>query len=193
MTNTTIDPRIERTRAAVAAAAAELMLAEGPDSITHARVAAAANVSRTTVYKHWPERSDLLRSTVEEVGKTVPDPMEFNGELRHDIHLLLSGLATDLGDDRHERLMATMLERAQHDKTVAAVRDAMVREIHQAFHDVLTAAVAKGDLRSDIDTERAVASLAGSLIFSRLLAARDIDDQLVRAVIDDFVTTNAPR
>lgn len=188
-----IDPRIERTRAAVAAAAGELLLADGPDAITHSRVAAAADVSRTTVYKHWPERGDLLRSTLEAVGKKIPTSEQFSGDLRGDLRTLLSGLATDLNDDNRSRMMTMMLERAQHDPTVALVRDSMVCELHETIEQLLRTAIDNGELRRDIDTERAMAGLGGSLLFSSLLADRSIDDQLLDGVIDDFVTTNAPR
>ena len=57
---------------------------------------------------------------------------------------------------------------------------------------LLRAAGARGDLRPDLDIGRARAGLAGSLIYTRLLVDRDIDDAFVEAVIDDFIATNAP-
>jgi AcrR family transcriptional regulator len=187
-----VDPRIERTRAAVAAAAAELLLADGPDAITHGKVAAAANVSRTTVYKHWPERSDLLRSTIQEIDSTSLKRAALMGELRADIRGLLDALANKLNNDGHARLMAMMIERAQHDATVAKVRDALVAEIHHDFKLVIRAAVANGELRPDVDLQRAVASLAGAVIFSKFFANRVVDDRLLDDIVDDFIRTNTP-
>lgn len=186
------DPRVERSRSAVVQASACLLLENGPDAITHARVAAAAGVSRTTVYRYYPERSDLLRATIEVIGKAVPDKTASTGDLRADLLGLLNMLATDLRDESHCTLMLTMLARARHDDVVAHVRDSMMGEIEQAFHTVLRQAIESGTLRSDLDLERAQAALAGSLIYARLLADREIDDAYVEAVIDDFLTTNAP-
>ena len=92
-----VDPRIERTRAAIMEAAADLMMADGPTEVTHVNVAAAANVSRTTVYKHYPTRADLLRSTVEATGKSVPDPADFTGDVRADLERFFADLVADLG------------------------------------------------------------------------------------------------
>ena len=99
----------------------------------------------------------------------------------------------DLGNDATSRLIITMLERAQHDPSVAMVRDQMRSEIDASFDAVFAAAVTSGELRPDLDARRAVASLAGSLFFLRFLADETIDDDLADRIIDDFVTANAPR
>lgn len=186
-----VDPRVERTRAAVVAAAGELLLAEGPDAITHARVAAAADVSRTTVYKHWPERADLLRSTLTGIGKSAP-LAEFTGDTRHDLRLMIEQLAGDLNDPVHRRLILTMLARAQHDPIVGTVRESVFAEFHDAFHAVVADGARRGELRAEIDTERALAMLGGPLMFLRLLADRPIDDGFIDAVVDAFVAAHAP-
>ena len=188
-----VDPRIERTHTAVVAAAAGLLLEEGPDAVTHGRVATAANVSRTTVYKHYPERADLLRATVEEIGKVLPEPDTLTGDLRTDLRTFIGMLAIDLRDDGRSALMATMMERALHDDAVAEVRNSMIAELAEAFATVLRTAIDAGTIRRDIDPFRALASLGGSLLFARFLADRHVDDVLLDAMIDDFVTTNAPR
>ncbi len=189
----TDDPRVERTRAAVIKAAAELLMAGGPDAVTHARVAAEANVSRTTVYKHWPTRPDLLRSTIEELGKSVPSPANLIGDLRTDLGYLLGGLAEHLRDEPHARLIGMMMARAPSDDAVAAVRDEMVDDVERIFDEVIATAVAGNELRDDLDSELALASIVGSLLFIRFMAGSTIDDHTVSRVIDEFVESNAPR
>jgi AcrR family transcriptional regulator len=189
----TDDPRVERTRAAVIKAAAELLIHGGTDMVTHATVASGANVSRTTVYKHWPTRADLLRSTIEELGTTFPSRTEFTGDVRHDLGLLLANLVDDLRDEAHCQLIVMMMERSQYDGTVAAVRDGMVCEGELLFEEVLAAAIDNGQLRAGLDTRLAMAGLAGSLLFLRFMVAAPIDERTLPRLIDEFVTSNAPR
>lgn len=188
-----VDPRVERSRTSVVEAAAQLLLADGPDAITHARVAAAAGVSRTTVYKHFPERTDLLFVTAQAIGKNVPDQGELTGDLRADLRMFLNHLAGDLRDPVHTRVIAMMMERGLHDDAVAVVRNTFMQEFRDVFTSIALAGVDSGELSETVNAELGLASVAGSLIYSRLLADRVIDDELVERVIDNFIRTNAPR
>lgn len=187
-----VDPRIIRTRSAVIDAAGELLLADGPDAVTHARVAEATSYSRTTLYKYWPQRSDLLRAGMEKIGKQKMTVDHLTGDLRIDLRSLLDGLVRDLGNDVTAKLMITMLERAQHDASVAEVRRALVAEIAPAFGSVFATAIEAGDLRPDLDVDLAIASLAGSLFFLRFLADEPITVDTADRIVDDFVRSHAP-
>lgn len=188
-----VDPRVERTHAAVGDAAAALLLGGGPDAITHQQVAQAAGVSRTTVYKHWPDRSDLLRAAVEAVDTAIREAPPVHDNVRDDLRHLLGLLTRDLSDDVRATLTATLIERSQHDPTVAGVRDSMVAHISGAFGELIRRAIERGELDVRVDPDRSLASLAGALIFTRLLAGRPVDDTFVEALIDDFVVANRPR
>ena len=59
-----IDPRVARTRRDVLAAARGVMLEEGGERGTLARGAERSGYARTTLYRHWPQRLDLLRDLI---------------------------------------------------------------------------------------------------------------------------------
>ena len=181
----TRDPRVERTHAAVLHASYELLIAEGPDAVTHAQVAVAAGVSRTTVYKHFPTRGELLRQTIEVMGKPVPT--ELTGDLRTDLLALLDDLVADLGDDQRTRAVATMMERAQHDATVAEVRDSVVCEAVDQFRTIIDGGVASGTLRKGIDVDLAMAGLVGIFFFKRFMVGEPVDTALAERAVDAFI------
>lgn len=187
------DPRVERTRALVIAAAAELLMQDGPGAITHANVASAASVSRTTVYNHWPTREDLLRATIDSIDQSAPDIDDLTGTLRIDLGILCQRLVTDLIDDQRAPLIANMMERALHDEVVESVRNQFFAEYRGLFRVVLDKAMSDSELRRDLDADRAMAGLLGSLLFARFLSPDEFDQHYADAVIDDFITVNAPR
>jgi len=189
----TDDPRVERTRAAVLDAAAELLTTDGPSAVTHAGVAAAANVSRTTVYNHWPTREDLLRATIDSVGKITPVLDDLSGSLRDDLGMMCEHLIADLTDDQRAPMIANMMERALHDPTVSMVRNEFIESFERVFRVVIETAVAKNELRSDIDTQRSMASLLGSFVFARFMSPDGFDRAVAEATLDEFVRINAPR
>lgn len=189
----TDDPRVERTRTAVIDAAAELLTNDGPSAVTHANVASAANVSRTTVYNHWPTQADLLRDTIESLGKVMIGADQLTGELRADLELLCGQIISDLNDEQRAPMIVNMMERAQHDPTVATVRDEFLRAFAEVFHTVIRAGVAARDLSPDVDPDRAMATLLGSFLFARFMSPEPFDVDFTEAVLDDFVRVNAPR
>jgi AcrR family transcriptional regulator len=185
------DPRVERTRGLVIAAAVELLMQDGPGAISHASVAAAANVSRTTVYNHWPTREDLLRSTIDSMDQSMPDADDLTGTLRIDLGIICQHLVSDLLDDQRAPLIANMMERALHDTVVESVRNQFLAEFRGLFELVLERATVAGELRDDVDVDRAMAGLLGSLLFARYMSPGPFDQDVADALIDDFVRVNA--
>jgi AcrR family transcriptional regulator len=168
-------------------------MVEGPSAVTHANVANSANVSRTTVYKHWPTRADLLRSTIEAIGKTSPPVTSLTGEVRADLELLFRHVIDDLEDDQRAPLMAIMMERALHDPTVTAVRDGLIADFEPIFRTIIRSAIETSDIRRDIDIEIALASIMGSFLFIRFMSTQQFDATTAGRVLDDFVKVNRPR
>ena len=189
----TDDPRVERTRAAVIEAACELLVADGPSAITHANVAAAANVSRTTVYNHWPTQADLVRDTIESLGKLPVSRDQLTGALRPDLELLCAHIIDDLADEQRAPMIANMMEQALHDPIVASVRDEFLGAFANVFRTVVDTAVDAGELRADIDADRSMAALLGSFLFARFMSNDGFDRAYADAVLDEFVRVNAPR
>jgi AcrR family transcriptional regulator len=186
------DPRVERTRAAVIEAASDLLVADGPGAITHANVAQAANVSRTTVYNHWPTREDLLRAAIDSVGRVTPDESELVGPIRADLGTLCEHLVVDLIDDQRAPMIANMMERALHDSTIVSVRDEFLERFEQAFRVAVDRAIDRGELCGDVDVRRSIASIVGSFLFARFMSNGGFDRSYADAVLDDFVRVNAP-
>ena len=187
------DPRVERTRSAVIDAAVELLMVDGPSAVTHTNVASAANVSRTTAYKHWPTRADLLRSTIEAIQKTSPPSTPLTGDVRADLAFLFAHIIEDLADDQRAPLMAIMMERALHDPTVTAVRDGLMADFQPVFATIIETGIDSGDIRRDIDLDVALATIVGGFLFVRFMSSQNFDVDIARRILDEFVATNRPR
>ncbi|MGW3008271.1 TetR/AcrR family transcriptional regulator [Streptomyces sp. NPDC001219] len=54
------NPRVQRTRQRVLTVARELLPEVGPTGLTYALLAERAEVTRQTLYRHWPNRAALL-------------------------------------------------------------------------------------------------------------------------------------
>lgn len=186
----TLDPRIERTRAAALDAAVGLLKAEGTNGVTHGTVAANARVSRTTVYRHWPTREDLLRATLETM--VGPEHKETTGRLRHDLLQSLGELADHLRDPERVKMICSVIERSWWDPVVADVKCQMSSKGSGDMGAILQRGIDDGELRPDLDIELATDQLAGTVFVRRLIRNRPIDRKVVTRLVDEFITSNTP-
>src|SRR5271167_4416743 len=77
------DPRVTRSRAAILEAAMELLAEEGYAAFTIEAIFARTGVAKTTIYRHWPTRNDLLIAVIEKLGGKfeLPDTGTVRGDL----------------------------------------------------------------------------------------------------------------
>jgi AcrR family transcriptional regulator len=91
MTEPTTDRRIERTRAALREAMINLMQEVGWDAINVQGLCIRANVGRSTFYQHFPNKEELLKSSLAELGhalnaRAAPGPLGFVPGLVAHVH-----------------------------------------------------------------------------------------------------------
>lgn len=184
------DARVERTRAAVLAAARRILLEAGWDAVTHLSVAASSGVGRATIYRHWPSRADLLRDVIRreaEMSHAAPA-----GDLRRDLRRELEGLGRQLGDPAIAAVITVLFERSVHDPTLAEVKAAVVQEVSRIVRAILYHGVESGHLPAALDFDRAVGRLLGPLLYWRLATDRPVTRPVVADVVDSFLAAAMP-
>ncbi|MGW6700515.1 TetR/AcrR family transcriptional regulator [Nocardia sp. NPDC055049] len=185
------DPRTVRSRDTALTAARELLIEQGLAGLTHGAVAARSGISRATLYRLWPEPTDLVRATLtQHITLAQPEP---TGDLRADLLTELTATHAMLHEPATEQGMRVMIERAAVDPRFAEVKEALYRSGTRAARTTLTDAVARGDLPAELDVDLALDQLHGPLFFRRLVANRTFDLDYVRDVLDDFLRTHSPK
>ncbi|RDI49649.1 TetR/AcrR family transcriptional regulator [Nocardia mexicana] len=179
------DPRTVRSRETALASARELLIEQGLAGLTHSAVAARSGVGRATLYRLWPEPPDLVRATVSRHIALAQSPP--TGDLRADLLTELAGTHAMLHEPATEQAMRVLIERAAVDPKFAEVKEALYRSGTRVVRAILTAAVARADLPSELDIDIAVDQLHGPLFFRRLVAHRTFDLDYVQQIVDDFL------
>jgi AcrR family transcriptional regulator len=189
---TSADPRVARTRAAVRAAVRRLVHESGFEAVTHQRVAAAAGVGRASVYRHWPDRVDLLLDGLADVA---PEPSSWtsSGDLAADLTGELGRLQRILNDSPFVPELVALLGRAEWDPALRDLQQRLLRQGTGGLRQALEHSVTRGDLPGALDIDDAIARLAGPLFYQRLLADRMIDDAFIAAVVADVTAHHSAR
>jgi len=182
----TVDPRVTRTRHAVLAAAREVLLDEGWEGVTLGRVAERSGYARTTLYRHWPHRLDLLRDLIREEARLAhTTPM---GDLRDDLVAELEAFRVAVTSTGLGRVMIAIGQQARDDAELADLNRSMRAEGARVLEEIVVDAVAAGDLPRGLRADAAVAQLVGPVLFRYLFEDHDaLDREYVVSVVDWFL------
>jgi len=182
------DPRVARTHDAVHEAGRQLLVESGPAAVTHAAIATAARLSRTTLYKYWPTRFELL---AEICHAAKPDAMVMpTGDVRTDLVQMTSRVAENFADRESLKMFVSMLAQSQWDDDARSAQAAMIGVGISDLAAILEAGEQSGQLPSGIDPRHAATRLLGPLFFG----ATVLDDDRFRdgepeAIVDDWLAS----
>jgi len=181
-------PRDVRVDQSILDAALDLFLEDGFDTMSIESVAERAGVGKTTIYRRWQSKEELVVATIGTLyeGMDVPD----TGDVRADLTTVvrhMHGLIQNTKAGRALPRMAGELARGSplghaYMRTVLAPR-------LEAVGAALQRAEVRGDLRSDLDVEIAVASIVGPMMFLALTGRiANLDEELASRLVDQAIT-----
>ncbi|WP_432838701.1 TetR/AcrR family transcriptional regulator [Dactylosporangium sp. CA-092794] len=179
--------RGEAARVAIRTAAAGLLEQVGYRALTLDDVAAAARVSKATIYRHWPTKAALAISVLlDRAGAqlTFPD----TGSVRGDLHQLLAGLVRTMADPRDGGLLAALIADAQLDpRTAETIRTDLLAGRRADAREALRRGSVRGELRPDLDVETTIDSLVGPVYFRLLAGHAPLDTAFADALIENVM------
>lgn len=175
------DPRVTRTLATVLAAARELLAERGYEAFTVEAVVARTGVAKTTVYRHWSSRTDLLHAAL---SSTKPaTSVRDTGDLRADLTALLRAVVEATTRDVYLRSMPSLVAAAQNDPELRALHDRLAEERARGLNDLLSRAQARGDLRSDLDVQLLAHALIGFVFVRRVFRDLPVQDHDIAGLV----------
>lgn len=185
-----MDDRVRRSKELVLRATSELLTATGLGGVSVDEVARQSGVAKTTIYRHWPTRSDLLmeacsRMTTEQA---VPD----TGSLEGDLTVLLTSLATLLLAARWSSVLPSVIDAAERDPAVAEMHGRLQKGHALPFQEVIKRATRRGEISPSMDSATMVAALMGPLFYRRWFSRESLDDRFVRDVVERVVGFASP-
>lgn len=178
------DGRGGETRRSVVAATVALIGKVGYRSVTVDAVARASGVSKSTIYRHWSSRRELVldafTSHVDESTEVVD-----TGDAITDLRTYLMKLAFNLSVGGVGPTVTGLISDSLEDHELAEDLWAKVFEPRRrVFLQILLRGQQRGQIRTDVDLRSAVDALYGSLHHRLLLTGQPIDAPFASALTD---------
>jgi AcrR family transcriptional regulator len=173
---------------AVLSAVVELLAEAGYEALTMDAVAARARASKTTIYKRWRGKPELVSAAVDTlVAGRLPADTD-TGSLRGDLLAVVLAMSGHLTSD-FLAMMSGLIEAMRRDPALAGVLRAHLMDDAPAARLIIGRAVARGELRSGAEVE--LAALAHEVIeaqlFRQMAVGAPFDDAFAAHVVDDLL------
>jgi AcrR family transcriptional regulator len=185
------DPRVARSRAAVLDAGVELLVEGGPNAVTVEAVSQRSGVAKTTIYRQWASREDLVVDVIGEVVHPPPPPpadLAFEPALR----AMMRENCAHARDDRLRRAFpALLLARAQAQGELDRLRSESQHDQRSRLEELLRRGVAEGRLTPDVTLEDAMLQLVAPLILITC-DFHEFDDDVADRIVDLFLASHRP-
>lgn len=178
MTSSATTPAERRlaSDARISSSCLELLRAKGPAAVTVEAVAARSGVAKTTIYRRYRDRSEMLVAALAPV--TAPESPDPTGPLRDRVRWLLLEARRSIVEGIGTGGVAALL--SEQDPTFTEVIRSLLVDHRRNLHALIDTAVANGELRSGLDADTLLDCAAGSYLSEYARTGTVRDDWLER-------------
>ncbi len=188
MTESSVDPRVERTRRVVLEAALDELAEVGYGALTVEGVARRAGVGKATMYRHWAGKLDLVGEAITMLKQNVKAPD--TDDHRERIAGFVRALAEHLAVSRSSACLPAIIDASERDEAVREMHHLTSAARRAYVADLLDEARRAGHLAADLDLDLLAQLLVGPLFLRRLTTSEpfpvDRVEDLVAMVLDPY-------
>jgi AcrR family transcriptional regulator len=179
-------PRVEGDREQqILDAALEVLADAGYDRLTMDAVAHRAKASKATLYRRWNSKATLV---VEALARTKSVPVAPDtGDLRSDLVAAFCGMGGLTDHDTTATLGAVITAVNTDPEFAREFREQVVGPKARVSRTVFERALARGELRPDVDLEIVAPALAGIVLHRVFILGERPDTALIERAIDQII------
>lgn len=178
--------RSERVVRDVLSAAAKELARAGYAALRMDDVAVAAGVNKTTVYRRWPTKPELVRATIKslsENGRVTPDLGSVRADLRH-----LIGEVVARMENPEKRCIARMITAEMDQPEVQELVRTLREEHFVPWKTVIARSIERGELPAGTDARLIVDLVMGAVMGGVVRFQERAEPGYLAAVVELVVT-----
>jgi AcrR family transcriptional regulator len=180
--------RGEARERAILAAVVELLGEAGYEAMTMDAVAARAHASKTTIYRRWPGKPELVMAAVDGyVTGRLPVSAD-TGSLRGDLMAVMRAMGGHLTDE-FLAMMSGLVHAMRTDPELAGVLRSHLANDYSAALPIIRRAAGRGEVPSGSDETlaRIAHELIEAQLFRQMALGGSFSEEFSRHVVDDLV------
>jgi AcrR family transcriptional regulator len=175
-------PRSVKADEAILQAAIDTFVDRGWDGLTIEGVAARAGVGKSTIYRRYPCRVDLLVAAARRLAEER-DPVPDTGSLRADLTELVTSFVRMLTTTRTGQAIPLMVAATAKDPELAAPYREFLAERRASWRVPIDRAITRGELPLEVDPGLLVDLLVGPLFYRGCVSHEPSDAAYVDALV----------
>ena len=145
-------------------------------------IAALAGVNKTSVYRRWPTKTELVRGALTLSFERAMDPPD-TGNIRSDL-LCMARVAAGFFESRRGGSLLRMLLAEGVDPDLRDVAVSMLREEEIALPRALKRAIERGELRRDTDTKVVLFTMVGARLHRVFIEQASVSEGYLQRLVD---------
>ena len=178
-----VDPRVVRSRRAVLEAAVAVLAETGYGAFTIDAVARRSGVARSTIYRLWPGRPELIDDALSTLNVQPADPVDTPHQAREAVRSLVRHLDVGLNEGPVAACLPALIDGAE--------RDAGIRRLHHRQNERRRARLAAAISEATglgADADLLAHALAGAVMYARLMTGRRLTGAQLDRLVDVVLT-----
>lgn len=175
------DARVVGNRRAVQQAALQVLQSDGVAGLSVDRLAELSGVSRSTIYRHWPDTRTIVVTAFAEILRagepceSITEPVRALADYLHDY-------ARRINDPLYATVLITILEWSWRDPDFARAHAATFDDSRSRARAILSAGRRLGVFDARLNLDEAVEAIVAPFLYRRLVLRRTITDKEIRAL-----------
>ena len=166
-------PRSPEADTAIVQATLELLAEVGYRSMTMEQVRARSGVGKATIYRRYANKDQLVRAAMVHLHHDLPIPAD-SGSLRGDIELVLEAALGAAVETGAAHVVPRLLGESAADPELQRLfYDHLVVPRRRVVRTVFERAVARGEVRDDVDLDLVIDLLVGSIMYRGMISGMD--------------------
>lgn len=185
-------PRSERADRAILETALALLAEGGFGRLSVEGVAARAGVGKTTIYRRWKTKTDLVLAAMHALVDQeirVPD----TGSTRSDLVEMVAGVIRAVTRTAGGRILTHLAAESRSDPRLASALRAFWAARRDLTFRVLSRGIERGDLPRDLDLDLTADLLYGAVYSRYLFTGQPLDRGVAERIVDAVLRSGGAR